>query len=195
MSGEQLRAQKMLLLQIISIAADGSVADEIDLTSDQRVVISEIASEYRGIMQQALIDQQSSLANGKGNANGSELRRAKTKVAQRENEFVLEASKKLDEHLLPHQLKRLRQIALQYQLSLSEDKEPIFVIKKLLDRLEMTSDEREKAESSIDDAVSKYEKEYKKIRTELEADILRSLPDSAKDRLNELIGDLHKFKR
>jgi hypothetical protein len=59
----------------------------------------------------------------------------------------------------------------------------------------MTSDEREKAESSIDDAVSKYEKEYKKIRTELEADILRSLPDSAKDRLNELIGDLHKFKR
>ena len=119
-------------------------------------------------------------------------------MAERDTEIsslYVKTHKQLKEVLLPHQLNRIRQLALQSEMRTQYKGEGFVVILGLADRLGLSANEKQKLKEAVDKAQKEYQSELTKIQNKFNKRVVDSLPSEAKKKLEKLIGDFHYFKR
>ena len=107
--------------------------------------------------------------------------------------------RQVENHVLPHQFRRLQQIAKQkYLKHASPFKDQFGIPLALADELELTSKEREKLLATTKQARKKYYEELEKLQTTTMGSILNSLSKEKREKIEKIVGehyDHEKYRR
>ena len=190
------KAQRNFLLRQILTASDaGPVAKDLELTDYQQEMLKDIRGQYAekskammGVMQEAMTIQSDTTL-------GEKERRTKLRSVMKERDkkfkvIVDELVVKMEEALLPHQIKRLKQIALQKQLLAETKGDQFEMVLRLGDQLELKPREKTKLKTDIAKAKKEYQEELKKLHQKYQKRILDSMPPESQEKLKEILGDM-----
>ena len=146
-----------------------------------------------GVMQEAMTIQSDTTL-------GEKERRTKLRSVMKERDkkfkvIVDELVVKMEEALLPHQIKRLKQIALQKQLLAETKGDQFEMVLRLGDQLELKPREKTKLKTDIAKAKKEYQEELKKLHQKYQKRILDSMPPESQEKLKEILGDMFSAGR
>lgn len=109
--------------------------------------------------------------------------------ADRMREITADFEKRVNEVLLPHQQKRLKQITSQFQTRGREGVAGALTEGNLADELKITDEQREKLRKVGEEARAEMEEKTRKLREEMELKILDVLTDEQRRQYKELMGE------
>jgi len=163
------------------------VQEELDLVDDQIEDLKGLQEEMQNEMRNMFSGMQGMDAEERRTA----MEEMRTKLEKKVEEFQAE----VDEVLLPHQSKRLKQLSFQSQNRMGggfgggrggmSD-----ALKKELD---ITSEQEEKMQAAAEKAQEEYQAEVRKLQTKMEDKILKELTDDQRKQYKELMGDAFDF--
>jgi Spy/CpxP family protein refolding chaperone len=109
--------------------------------------------------------------------------------ADRMREITADFEKRVNEVLLPHQQKRLKQITAQFQARGREGVTGALTEGNLADELKITEEQREKLRKVGEEARAEMDEKMRKLREEMEQKILAVLTDEQRSQYKELMGE------
>lgn len=104
-------------------------------------------------------------------------------------EITQDYEKRVNEVLLPHQQKRLKQITTQFQSRGREGVAGALTQGGLAEELKITDDQREKLQKVAEEARAEMDEQTRKLRQEMEEKILAVLNDDQRKKYKEMIGE------
>ena len=163
------------------------VQEELDLVDDQ-------IEDLKGL-QEEMQTEMRNMFSGMQGMDAEERRSAMEDMRSKMEKKVEEFQAEVDEVLLPHQRKRLKQLAFQSQNrmgggfgggrgGLSD------AMKKELD---ITSEQEEKMQATAEKAQEEYQAEVRKLQTKMEDKILKELTDEQRKQYKEIMGEAFDF--
>lgn len=169
--------------ELMHLLRNQSIRDEIELVESQyekmRKRNEQIQAELKELSQ--------SLMKAKDGAFKFDSEALK-KIVERQAEFQKNAKADLEEMLLPHQIKRLRQVALQDQMNRFGTAEALST-GVLAEALELTDEQKESLKEKSKEIEERVRKEIAKIRAEAKQELYKVLDAKQQDKLSELVGD------
>lgn len=88
---------------------------------------------------------------------------------------------KAESILLPHQFARLKQVILQRELAAEFGGDRLAMVLALVDRLELTDEEKEKLEQKVAEVQADYRERHKKLQVEFVRRLFESLPERTRE--------------
>ena len=174
--------------QWLGLLRQDAVQSEIELVEDQQVQIEELQKE----MWQEMRDRMSEL-------RGTDLdpadRRAKyAELREQMEERQEEYKERIENVLLPMQVKRLKELQIQSQSRRNGDG-AVGVLKNdhMMQELGITDSQREELQKKAEEVRKELEEKIKKLRKEAEKEILSVLSAEQRDKLRGLIGETFEF--
>lgn len=124
----------------------------------------------------------------------SELRKVEMQAELGWQEIYANTLKSINEVLLDHQVKRLKQIGLQKRLSRVhlDDKFGIFI--EAASILDLTDEEKKLFIANVHEKKKEYLKKLEELNNQFEKKITKALPAKAQKKLHELIGSIYHDK-
>lgn len=162
------------------------VQEELDLVDDQIEDLKSLQEE----MQTAMREMFSGMRDMDPEERRTAMEEMRGKMEKKAEEFQAE----VDEVLLPHQSKRLKQLAFQTQNrvvggfggrgGLSD---------ALKEELDITSEQEEKMQSAAEKAQEEMQAEMRKLQSRMEEKVLKELTDEQRKKYKELTGEPFDF--
>ncbi len=180
---------------MMNLLQNKSIRDEIELVDGQyekmqnvnKTVQEEIMKQVKGLMEPA--------GGGKGRTESTRLRAQNLADLMKKMKKQKEAAEsQLKELLLPHQIKRLQELA--YQVSLKNGGGTVDALTrgKLKEELELNDKDVEKLKMKSRELNLRLEKEIAALREKARKDLLDELSGKQKAKLKELVGDDFELK-
>lgn len=161
-----------------------NVQKELDLVDDQVEELKALQEEVQNEMRD--------MFSGMRDMDPSERESAMEDLRSKMESKMTDFQKRVDEVLLPHQQKRLKQLTVQSQSrgrgigsGLLSD-----TVKKELD---ITSEQEEKMREAAEKAQEEYQAELRKLQSKFEDRVLNQLTDDQRKKYKELVGDAFDF--
>ena len=192
---------RVYLQQVVSASSNSSMVKELELDEDQGKVLRRISDEHNKQVYSLIMKARIAVTELRENEKIDQANKKnmiRKIMAERDTEIsslYVKTHKQLKEVLLPHQLNRIRQLALQSEMRTQYKGEGFVVILGLADRLGLSANEKQKLKEAVDKAQKEYQSELTKIQNKFNKRVVDSLPSEAKKKLEKLIGDFHYFKR
>jgi hypothetical protein len=194
------RSNEFMLKQVLSaIDSKGSVADEIELVDNQRQALRAISGRLEKRIrridlelaaEQAELEAKSEIADQFGIASTLDDNQRNERRAVLLFQANKEALREISDSLVPQQLDRLNQLAIQYQYSIGHGF-GFELIPALADKLELSSQEKRSVTDAVRAASAEYDAEIKKLRQKLDQQVLKSLSREGQERIREMIGEFY----
>ncbi|QEG22313.1 hypothetical protein [Mariniblastus fucicola] len=165
------------------------VQKELDLVDEQIEDLDEINSEARDVMRNAFAGMREKFQDLSREERDEMMTEMREKIA----EDMKGVDDKIGDILLPHQLERLDQIALQGQMrrggtaaALKSD--------AMREKLGLTEEEAEKLQAKEEEVKKELEEQIKKLREEATDKILSVLPAAKQESIKALIGESYEVQ-
>lgn len=180
--------EKQHFMALIRAIARGSNmwGDEVALTEEQLAKCKELAQKFDAeiwaLKERTIIAKHAAKSDEDCAAIDAAL-------ANAEEPLLDGVLMEFDEVILPHQMKRIQQLALQGHLRMRGQHTFFGMLAALADHLDLTRDESRLAKERLDE----LEKEYKEKLTQLQQEYIQlsrdAFPKRLHDQIEELIGD------
>ena len=157
--------------------------DELDLIEDQKKQIDDISKEFSKKMS----DHFKSFKDGNidlGNAAG---------IKDFMNSINEQKVAKMGEILLPHQMERLNQIALQMEMKQRGDINTL-TGEKLKETLGIDDEQQEQLKERAKEIKAQLQKDIAKLREQAREDLMDELTSEQRDKLETMLGDKFEYK-
>lgn len=161
-----------------SMLSFDSVAQEIELVDDQRNQLNQIRKDFAGRLQEAMEGLR------KGNV-GPETARD---IGERIKQVQEEQNKAIRQVLLPHQIERLEQVALQARMR-AAGAAATLADAKLMEALGITDEQKEKIRTRAAEVAKELEEQIQALREKAREKLLQeTLTPEQQDKLKKLLG-------
>lgn len=191
--------RQMLLSQIIQVAYNQSLQDELSLVPEQVETVKTLGQEYQKKMMEFSTERQDEMMEIQELIKEGKNREAMEKSAEYQREFVeltRDIVERAEESLLPHQIERLKQISKQQTSKYSNNYGDEFGIPYgLADEIGLTEEEKRKLKKVIEEARKEYYSQVEKLKEEANERILDAIPSEKRDKLNEILGDFYDAEK
>jgi hypothetical protein len=172
-----------------------NVDQEIGLDDDQRDEIVKLNEEFSTMKTQLFQQFTNSLDSFGESAEESQRQVLKQQTDSELDRLANQMLVKLDSTLLPHQVKRLKQLAIQRSIQNSTGKNGISMLLSIVEKLELRKSEADVVRESIQKLGNEYEKELETLRKRYGEEILQSLPEHAREKMQKLVGDVFFYEK
>ena len=169
--------------ELMSLLQNQSIRDEIELVEGQYEKMRKRNEEIKAKLNEVA----SSLMKGQ-NGTFKLTPEALKKIAERQTELQQNAKADLEDMLLPHQIKRLRQVAFQNQMNRFGAAEAL-TSGTLAEKLGLSDEQKELLKEKSIEIERRVKKEVAKIRADAKQELYRVLDASQRAMLNELVGE------
>lgn len=162
-----------------SLLYDGNVQQELELIDDQKVAIKKLQAEFSKRSQDLM---KRSFTGGPVDGLTVENLRERQKALREEFE------EKLADTLLPHQIKRLKEVALHTQLQ-RQGTAGALGTKQLAEALDISDEQLERIQKTATAAKKRLEEQIAALRKQAQQEVLDELTPTQKQKLKDLLGD------
>ena len=166
----------------IDLLGREDVQKELELLPDQDEQIQEIRNSARDWMRNAFGEMR--------DVPREERREKFTKLLQESRD---ETQKKLDKVLLPHQAKRLKQLAVQMQTRGGVSR--ALLGGSLAEELDITDSQKEKLQKKAEELEAEMRDKLAKLRDEARKELLGVLSPAQQKKFEEMVGDSFEFQQ
>lgn len=188
---EQIELQHMMM-KLMSISNNPQLQKELDFVDDQLKDLEKMARDFQARFMKFNASRQEEMLEIQELVNNGEHKKAmeKSKKIQAENmEFMKEYREKANDLILPHQMKRLRQISRQESLKYQSGYGDEFGVPfALADDIGLTAAEKGKLRDAIQEAREEYYEKLEKLKAAAHKKILASIPKEKRGKLEEFLG-------
>ena len=153
--------------------------------NDVAAIVHEINQEWHAI------NQNVELSNDQKKAELKTLDRQKL---TRWNEAAMKSIEQIEAELLPHQFQRLNQLSLQVEMA-SKHLNRYASIKHVFDRIGLDKKQQTETAKKLDAIQQEYDQELAELRKKYQRKMLERFPDSAKEKLKGVLGNLDVFEK
>ncbi len=185
---------KYRLQEFFNILGETSTIKELELSKEQIQKLKTIGKEYSSKASKASKAYYKTRGNSAlekdPQAAKAILNKASELVDKKYSELAKESLVKMEEILLPHQARRVRQMALQKQLQQQLKGGKFEMLEAIVPRLRLTSAQRKKFLGQLEESRIEYEKKQADLWKKTERNILSVLPPEAKKLLKDLVGEI-----
>ena len=163
-----------------------SIRKEIELVPDQQEEIDQLQKNMRREMQDQM--------KGVRGLEPEERREQFALLREQMEERQVEYQEKIESVLLPHQVKRLKELQVQSGSRRNGDGAmAVLQNKELLEELGIDSEQKEKLEDKAKEVREELEKKIKELRAKAEEEVLSVLSKEQRTKLRDLIGPTFDF--
>ena len=162
-----------------SMLSNRSVQKDLELVGDQLEQIRDVQREFSKKMRDAVGDL------SKGGFDHSRIEDLKQTIADMQQRKKDE----INNLLLPHQQKRLQQVALQMKM---KNRGTAKAIAQIADDLGLTEEQVDKMKVRAKELAAEIEAKTKKLKADAKEELLGMLSNSQRKKLTEMIGDEYK---
>ena len=153
---KKLMENQQLLQHLQFIAQNPMIQKELEIVPDQLGTLGTLMKDYQSYQQKIMMEYQKEIADARSAIAEGDQKKAMEigrGLQKKMNERTSEIIGELEETLLPHQLRRLRQLARQQSLKYQSGYNDEFGVPyALADELELTKKQKEKLKQTIEDA-------------------------------------------
>lgn len=195
-SGSELDRWKGFLVQEIAAISNNSpkTLKELEIVDEQIQKIKEIATaQAKGNISisntyRKLFAEITAEFNSPGyKKKSSEL---KSKMVKELNDLATQSMKELEKVILPHQMKRIEQIARQKQLTQRSNGDKIWMYRDLAEKIGMERNDIVTLTKNLATIRKEYLEDIKKASEKAEKKILKQFTAEQRAEIKKLIGDL-----
>lgn len=194
--GIEKRFHNEQVIQLIfSLSGKRTICTELEIVDDQLRKIQTAALSYQKSTNVLIDDFRLSEARIKLNASISDKPKAISEIRASLRSEIEELSnqviKELSDVLLPHQFKRVKQIARQKHLSMITAGNKFNIIYELAEEIGLNGGKMGELRKAIDEAQKQYSEDVFKAEKKAERAILSALTTEQKKKLKDIIGELY----
>ena len=198
----QLIKTQRFLMQLNVASRPGVVHASLELTDSQKEKLAALAKHCMdSIIQQTIENGKVLTELQKQDVSKDELESLRKELQKKQNQKWGKLFQSLDsdvnEVLLPHQVKRLKQLALQQELQQRAKKNDVTgdtrfsAIAILAKDNKLTPEQIKKLESRLKQIKAEYKKELRQLQEKTNKKILEALPSELREKITEQIGEIH----
>ncbi len=188
---------QQLIQHLYQVANNQLIRKELEIVDDQLKELAEIMKSYQlkqsKIMMEyrkEIMEAQQAMAEGDNNR----VAELGMMIQEKMGKHVAATMENLESVLLPHQLRRLRQLAKQQMLKYQSGYGDEFGIAyALADELELTDEQKEKLKEVIEEAREEYAKKLERLKKSTREKIMKALPKDKREKYAEIIGEPYDF--
>ncbi len=173
---------------VLDIAMREDVQEHLELLPDQVDDLKKLAEAERESQRERMRGLFGGLDR---NASEADRNAAREKIQQVLRSAAAETQAKVDEVLLPHQAKRLSQLAMQRRLRGGVS--GAFSSDELTTQLGISSAQREQLQAKAAGAEEKLRQQVAQLRAEMQDELLKSLSPAQQAKYRDLVGEPFEF--
>ncbi len=166
-----------------SLVNNDSVQKEIELIDEQLEQLNQLRSEFSKKISAQMNDFTSGGFDG---ARGDQIKQLVTQLKAQQQE-------QMSQILLPHQLDRLKQIALQVQMQRAGNMETL-TSQKIAEALEIDEDQKQQLEDRAKEIKAKLDARIARLKEQAREELFRELSPSQRKKLKEMMGDAFELQ-
>jgi hypothetical protein len=160
-----------------SLLSMKDVQADIELVEEQRNQLSTIRQEFNDRIQEQM---KSMREGGFESGQGRELAETFRKLQEEQKEAV-------NKVLLPHQIERLQQVALQSRMK-NSGTAGVLADKKLIEDLGITDEQKDRLRTKAEELAKELQKKIEALREETREELLQELTAEQREKLQKLMG-------
>lgn len=168
----------------LQLLGNSTVQEELGLVEDQKEGLRDIESMTRDIMREVFSGMREKFANLSREERDEMMEELRGQISEK----MKDVTEKLDDVLLPHQMERLDQLAMQNLIrqrgvagAASSD--------ELKELLGLSSEEAEKLKEKEEEVKKELDEKIKELRKKAQDDILSVLSADKRKKFKDMIGD------
>ncbi len=191
---EKMHVQQMMV-RMMNVIHNKELREELEIVDEQVEELKSVIIDFQKDMQKANAD------HGEDMIQVQELiRKGKHKEAmemsRKFQDKMIDISKKhfekVEQQLLPHQVKRIKQVTRQEILKYSSGfKDEFGIPLAIADDLELTESEIKKLRTATTKAREKYYAEIVNLKEKAHAEIMKAIPAGKRGKVKEIVGDFN----
>lgn len=188
---------QMMMSQLSWIANNPMLMEELEIADSQIEDLKKAGQEYQRATQKHFAKKQEDMMEIQKLFQEGKRKEAMEKSMEFQQAMFDIAKSKMDEvekSLLPHQLARMKQIALQQTMKFQNPYGDEFGLSLgLAAELRLNQAEKAKLDKVIREARQRYYEETKRLKQQAKQEILAALPPEKQQKLQEMLGDIYDF--
>ena len=197
---QKVSSDSMMLSQLIQLTHNKGLMSEMEILDDQMRKVKKIGMEYQQNMMKMtransdmytrMAEVQKRVAKGDADAK-KELKEITEKFYEDLNGYQTDIITRLENVLLPHQMKRLRQIAKQHSFKWTRNSDYFGMPHAMSKELGLSADQKKKLKQATDKIREKYYREIAELRKKSMEKILSNLTREQRDKFEDMVGDFY----
>lgn len=166
--------------QVFDLAKDPRIRVELEIVDYQVEKLEMLKAEYSGRIQQ-VGEEAKSLSNKKG----------EKLMSEKWEEIQISTVKKIERVLLPHQIKRLNQLARQRPIKFVArgDRFKMYIV--MANQLDLSDEEIESFKKNVMKEKQEHEKKMRELMAKTDSAVRQHLPKKAREKYNEMFGEIY----
>ena len=176
----------------LSLLDNKDVREELEFVDDQLDEFRAAQDEFRAAqdeLRQQILDRAKSLA-GAGKLDPSQM----SEIAKELAKLKKGSQKSLESMLLPHQLERLRQVALQIQMK-KRGAANTLISGKIAEELGIDAAQKKRIENRQEELEEELDRRMEELKKEIRDKLLDEMTSEQKRKLEKLFGDDFEYKQ
>lgn len=175
----------------LQLLGQEGIQKELELVDDQIETLKELQQEQREALRETFMGLRERFQE-----QGEEARRQVWSEIQEEmQESNKEYDSRANEILLPHQVKRLKQLVVQSQSRRSGGPSSGNMPQSVIDELDISDEQIEEMKKKAEEVRDRMNEKIAKIRKQAEEEILSVLDADQRAKYKELVGEAYDFNR
>lgn len=167
----------------LGLLNNSDIQKEIEMAGDQLKEFKEMQESLRKAISERMADV------GKGNLDPQRFK----EVGEIVREMTEQQQARLEKMLLPHQLDRLKQIAMQRYLNQSGEANAL-TNKHLAEELGISSEQQERLKKRSDEIKEELQAKIEELKEQAREKLLQELTPQQRQQFKEMIGNRYEFK-
>ena len=182
------------LQSVRNCASNDYICKELEISKDQRLKLAKVFEKYE-IEQRQKIRELAALPRLKPGATIEEMAARSKKGLAISRKPMDTAFSKMNETLLPHQMKRLKQIANQLSLSFPYRFHGMLgAVDSYRDKLGLNETQKTQVSEQTKKIQKEYVEELRKLKEKYYRKTLEPLSETQRKQMSELVGELFDFE-
>ena len=201
---QRISSDSMMLSQLVQLAYNKGLMSEMEILDDQMREVRKIGTDYQKRMMEMtkknselytkMAEIRKRMSEGDTDAK-KEMEEITMKYYEEMDDFQTASISRLKRVLLPHQMKRLQQIAKQQSFKWTRNSDYFGMPYAMSKELGLSREQKKKLKDATDKIREKYYREVAEMREKSMKKILSSLSGEQREKFKELVGDFYDVDR
>jgi Spy/CpxP family protein refolding chaperone len=175
----------------LTLLGDSEIADKLEIVEEQQDQLDELQGEMRDMFRESF----SGMREKFGSLSGEEREAMMTEIREGIEEKMEGIEEKLNEILLPFQVERLDQIALQSRIQRGGGMASLLEDDGFIESAGLSEGDVDALKEKAEEVREWVAEENKRIKDEAQEKLLSVLSSEQREKILEMIGEPHEFSR
>ena len=201
---QEISSNSMMLGQLLQLVYNKGLMNELEILDDQMDKVKKIGQDYQKQMMEMtkansemytkMAEIQKRAAEGDKDAK-AEIKTLTAEYYEKMSESQSKTIKDLEEVLLPHQMKRLRQIARQQSFKWMKNSDYFGIPYAMSNELDLSREQKKELKKVTDKIRKEFYEDVAKMRKKSMKKILDALTAEQREKFDDIVGDFYDNDR